>query len=82
MSIEDGPARRLLPPKQVEALMDWSHSTLWRRVRAGDFPAPVKTGPNRTAFYEDEVIEAQANLPRVSYAPRPSADAETEPAAT
>ena len=81
MSIEHSPPRRLLSPKQVEAIMDWSHSTLWRRVRAGDFPAPVKTGPNRTAFYEDEVIEAQANLPRVNYAPRPSTDAETEPAA-
>ena len=81
MSIEQGSPRRLLPPKQVEAIMDWSHSTLWRRVRAGDFPAPVKTGPNRTAFYEDVVIEAQANLPRVNYAPRPPADAETEPAA-
>ena len=73
--LEHSPARRLLSPKQVRVLMDWSHTTLWRRVRAGDFPAPVKTGPNRTAFYEDEIIEAQANLPRVSYAPRPSAEA-------
>ncbi len=81
MSIEHSPVRRLLSPKQVEAIMDWSRTTLWRRVCAGDFPAPVKTGPNRTAFFEDEVTEAQANLPRVNYAPPVSASSEAEPAA-
>ena len=65
--------RRLLRPNQVMARMGWSRTTLWRRVRAGDFPAPVSTGPNTTAFYEDEVDTAQANLPRVAYAPAPEA---------
>ena len=73
MSIEHSPGRRLISPKKVMARMDWSRTTLWRRVRAGEFPAPVSTGPNSTAFYEDEVDEAQANLPRVSYAPEPQA---------
>ncbi len=65
--------RRLLRPKQVMERMGWSRTTLWRRVRAGEFPAPVETGANTTAFYEDEVDEAQANLPRVNYAPAPEA---------
>ena len=73
MSIEHNPGRRLLSPKQVMARMDWSRTTLWRRVRDGKFPAPVKTGANITAFYEDEVDEAQASLPRVNYAPAPEA---------
>jgi prophage regulatory protein len=51
--------------------MGWSRTTLWRRVRAGEFPAPVEIGANSTAFYEDEVDEAQVNLPRVNYAPSP-----------
>ncbi len=73
MSIEHSPGRRLLRAKQVMARMSWSRTTLWRRVRAGEFPAPVKTGANSTAFYEDEVNAAQAKLPRVNYAPEPEA---------
>ena len=73
MSPEHNPNRRLLRPKQVMERMGWSRTTLWRRVRAGDFPAPVSTGANITAFYEDEVDAAQANLKRVTYAPTPEA---------
>ncbi len=73
MSSEHSPGRRLLSPKQVMTRMDWSRTTLWRRVRAGEFPAPVKTGENSTGFFEDEVDTAQANLPRVNYAPEPEA---------
>ena len=28
----------------------WSHATLWRRVKAGEFPAPEKLSPNVTAW--------------------------------
>ena len=73
MPPEHSTSRRLLRPKQVMARMGWSRTTLWRRVRAGEFPAPVSTGANITAFYEDEVDTAQANLPRVDYAPAPEA---------
>ena len=69
MSLKHHPGRRLLRPKVVMERMGWSRTTLWRRVRTGEFPAPVKTGANGTAFYEDEVDAAQANLPRVNYAP-------------
>ncbi len=73
MSLTHNPDRRLLRPKEVMERMGWSRTTLWRRVRAGEFPAPVATGANITAFYEDEVDTAQANLPRVTYAPAPEA---------
>ncbi len=73
MSLEHSPGRHLLSAKQVMVRMGWSRTTLWRRVRAGEFPAPVKTGPNSVDWFDDEVAEAQANLPRVTYAPEPEA---------
>ena len=69
MSRKPRTPRRLLRAKQVMALMGWSRTTLWRRIRAGDFPAPVKTGPNSIGFYEDMVAERQAKLVQVTYAP-------------
>ena len=73
MTLEHSPGRRLLSPKQVCDRMGWSRTTLWRRVRDGEFCAPVKTGENSTGFFEDEVNVAQENLPRVHYAPAPEA---------
>ena len=73
MSIEHSPGRRLVSAKRVMVRMNWSRTTLWRRVRAGDFPAPVQTGPNSVSWFDDEVAAAQANLPRVNYAPAPEA---------
>ncbi len=73
MSLEYNPGRRLLSVKQVMDRMGWSRTTLWRRVRDGKFSAPVQTGANSIAFYEDEVDAAQENLPRVDWAPQPEA---------
>ncbi len=73
MSSEHSPGRRLISTKQVCDRMGWSRTTLWRRVSAGKFCAPVKTGPNSNGFWDDEVDAAQANLPRVTYAPAPEA---------
>ncbi len=71
MSAEHSPGRRLVPAKQVMARMGWSRTTLWRRVKAGEFPAPVKTGQNSVDWFDDEVDEAQAKLVRLNYAPAP-----------
>ncbi len=73
MSLEYSPGRRLISGKRVCARMGWSRTTLWRRVRAGEFPAPVKTGPNSVDWFDDEVDEAQEKLARVDYAPEPEA---------
>ncbi len=75
MSLEHSPGRRLLRTKTVLVRMGWSRTTLWRRVRAGKFPAPVSTGPNSVAWFDDEVDEAQENLARVNYAPEAGAAA-------
>jgi predicted DNA-binding transcriptional regulator AlpA len=37
--------------------LPFSASTLWRKVRAGSFPTPVKLGPSITAWRESEVAE-------------------------
>ena len=73
MSLEHSPGRRILRAKAVMARMGWSRTTLWRRVRAGEFPAPVDTGSNTVGWFDDEVDAAQENLSRVNYAPAPEA---------
>lgn len=47
-----------------------ARSTLWRKVRAGEFPAPVDVGGGRVGWYEDEVVAWIAARPRVSWAPK------------
>ncbi len=73
MSFKHSPDRRILRAKAVMARMGWSRTTLWRRVRAGEFPAPVDTGSNTVGWFDDEVDTAQENLERVTYAPAPEA---------
>ena len=34
----------------------FSHSTLWRRVRAGTFPVPVKLSEGVTAWRAEEIL--------------------------
>ena len=47
---------RYLREKQLlEHYLPFSGSTLWRKVRTGTFPAPVKLGPAITAWREREV---------------------------
>lgn len=54
----------ILHVDEVMARTGKSRTTLWRDVRAGRFPAPVKIGKNRVGFFEAEVTEWQAKLPR------------------
>lgn len=35
---------------RTPGLLPFSPNTLWRMVRAGNFPAPIKLGPNITAW--------------------------------
>ncbi|NBO27288.1 MAG: AlpA family phage regulatory protein [Actinobacteria bacterium] len=39
------------------SFLPFSASTLWRTVRAGKFPAPVKLGPAITAWREKDVVD-------------------------
>lgn len=46
---------RLISGREVQARTSLSRVTIWRRVRAGDFPAAVSLGANRIAWREAEV---------------------------
>ena len=52
-----------------------SRTTLWRKIRVGDFPAPVQLGPNSVGFSENSVSEWVASRPQVTYAADPEAAA-------
>lgn len=45
----------LLTLAQVGALTGWHRSTIYRRSRAGDFPAPVMLGPQSPRWKADEL---------------------------
>src|ERR1700733_6340003 len=51
--------RRMLSEKQILDLLPIARSTLQKWEREGDFPRSVHIGPNRKAWFEDEVIEWQ-----------------------
>lgn len=50
-----------------------SRTTIWRKVRAGTFPAPVQLGLNSVGWPESEVDTWVSERPRVTYAPDPEA---------
>ena len=52
---EAGSSLVVIRPARLCALLAISRTTLWRRVRAGDFPAPRRLGPNIVAWLEDDV---------------------------
>jgi len=58
---------QLLSVKEVMARTGLGRTTLWRRVRNGEFPAPRQLGPRRTAWIESEVNEHLNNLPHVTW---------------
>lgn len=76
MSSEHSPGcgRTYSPTAKVLARFGWSRTTLWRRIKAGQFPAPYKTGPHSNSFCDQEMDEHAANLERVDYAPNPDGD--------
>ena len=72
MSLEHAPRGkgdidRMLRPTEVMAAMGWSRTTLWRRCRAGEFPAPTELGPNAIGWRESIVRAARDALPQRTY---------------
>jgi prophage regulatory protein len=50
-------SQRLLSMKQVLERIPLSKTEIYRRIRAGTFPAPVRIGRKRIAFSADEIDE-------------------------
>ncbi len=64
--------RQLLREAEVCARTRRHRSSLWRDVKSGSMPSPIRLGPNSIAWYEDEISEWIANRPRV----RPTTESE------
>ena len=77
MSIEHSPCR-ILRTKEIVALTGWSRTTIWRKVKSGDFPPPFALGPNSNGWTEDLYASWLANLQTVDYAPTEPASAQGE----
>ena len=51
--------RAILRTAEVLELLGLSRTTIWRRVQAGDFPAPIRLGPpgSRAIGWRSEEVE-------------------------
>ena len=68
----------MLRPPEVMARTGLSRTTIWRRVRAGTFPAPSELGQNSIGWPERAISSWLASRPRRTYgaeaeAPAPEA---------
>ena len=57
----------MLRAPQVMARTGLSRSTIWRRVRAGAFPAPVQLGENSIGWPASEIATWLESQPRRTY---------------
>lgn len=58
-------SHRIYPPREVERITTLSPTTIWRRVKDGEFPAPVQLSPGRIGWLAasvDEWIEKKFGL--------------------
>lgn len=66
------PVQMLRFPEVIERT-GLSRTTIWRRIRAGTFPAPVQLGSNSIGWPEPAIIEWVESRPVVTYATEASA---------
>jgi prophage regulatory protein len=63
-----GEPTKLITVKQVLQMTGYkSRTTLWRRVRAGDFPKPIALSRHATRWKSKEVEEWLNALPELEY---------------
>ena len=70
----------MLRPPEVVARTGLSRTTIWRRVRAGTFPAPVELGANSIGWPADAVEAWLKSRPRRTYGAPTSAEPRGEAA--
>ena len=58
------PTDRMLRKAEVLSRCGVSYTTVWRWVRSGRFPAPVKIGPRAVRWRESEIEAWLAERPR------------------
>lgn len=58
----------LISAKEVLRLTGYkSRTTLWRRVKAGDFPSPIALSCHTTRWKKAEIESGVAGLPKLNY---------------
>ena len=55
--MEDMPTERLLRRQDVEGLVGLKHSALYRWMKTGDFPCPVRLGARAVRWRQSDVQE-------------------------
>ncbi len=58
---------RMLRVPEVLARTGLSRTTIWRRIRAGTFPAPIELGVNSIGWPASVITEWLENRPRRTY---------------
>ncbi len=63
----DSNSDKILRAAEVMARVGLSRTTIWRRVRAGTFPAPVEIGVNSIGWPESEITAWLESCGRRNY---------------
>ncbi len=56
---------RIIRKKVVRERDGLSDTTRWRRIKEGSYPKPIRLGPNSVGWYEHEIDDYLASLPRI-----------------
>lgn len=56
--------RRMVNKREVVMITGLSDVTIWRRMRAGDFPLSVQLTPNKIGWFLDEIEAWMESRPR------------------
>lgn len=48
---------RFLSRAEIEAITGLSYTTLWRRMKVGEFPSPVQLSPNRVGWPKSAIVD-------------------------
>ena len=56
--------RRMVSKREVVMLTGLSGVTIWRRMKAGDFPLSLQLTPNKIGWFLDEVEAWMESRPR------------------
>ena len=67
---------QMLRAPEVMARTGLSRATIWRRVRAGTFPAPIQLGENSIGWPASEITAWLDSRPRRTYGAEPAPEAE------
>lgn len=57
----------MLRQPEILRRTELSRTSIWRKVRAGDFPAPRVLGPNSIGWPESEITAWLNSCPRQTY---------------